>query len=84
MLERFVLIYLFVLLSFGIRMTAISRLLRSIVIGPPGSGKGTISERIVKDFGKVHLSSGNILRDNIRNQTGRSGHGCLNRDVVFI
>ena len=68
---RFILIYLLFLLSFGIRMTAISRLLRSIIIGPPGSGKGTISERIVKDFGNVHLSSGDILRENIRSQTGR-------------
>ena len=71
MIGRFILIYLLILLSFGIRMTAISRLLRSIIIGPPGSGKGTISERIVKDFGNVHLSSGAILRENIRSQTGR-------------
>lgn len=31
-------------------------------MGPPGSGKGTISERIVKDFGMKHLSSGDLLR----------------------
>ena len=39
-------------------------------MGPPGSGKGTISERIVKDFPKKHLSSGDILRNNIAQQTG--------------
>ena len=49
----------------------ISRLLRAIIIGPPGAGKGTISERIIKDFDLKHLSSGDVLRENIRNGTGR-------------
>jgi len=43
----------------------ITRVLRAIIMGPPGSGKGTISERIVKDFGLAHLSSGDMLRNNI-------------------
>jgi len=37
---------------------------------PPGSGKGTICTKIVKDFQLDHLSSGDILRDHIRNKTG--------------
>lgn len=32
------------------------------VLGGPGSGKGTNCERIVKDFGYVHLSAGDLLR----------------------
>ena len=55
----------------------ITKLLRAIIMGPPGSGKGTISERLVKDFGLMHLSSGDLLRNNIMNSTGLSGHGDL-------
>ncbi|XP_020917707.1 GTP:AMP phosphotransferase AK3, mitochondrial [Exaiptasia diaphana] len=38
-------------------------------MGPPGSGKGTVSERIVRDFGLDHLSSGDLLRSHIQNNT---------------
>jgi nucleoside-triphosphate--adenylate kinase len=38
-------------------------------MGPPGSGKGTISTRIVKDFKMKHLSSGDLLRSQILNKT---------------
>jgi adenylate kinase len=34
-----------------------------MLIGPPGSGKGTQSERLVKDFVIPHLSTGMILRE---------------------
>lgn len=43
--------------------------LRLIVLGAPGSGKGTISSRIVKEFQLKHLSSGDVLRDNIARKT---------------
>jgi len=39
------------------------------VIGPPGAGKGTQAERIAHKFGMVHMSSGNLFRDNLRKQT---------------
>ncbi|CAH1243942.1 CMPK1 [Branchiostoma lanceolatum] len=32
------------------------------VLGPPGAGKGTQSLNIVKEFGYVHLSAGDLLR----------------------
>uniref|UniRef100_H3A640 GTP:AMP phosphotransferase AK3, mitochondrial n=2 Tax=Latimeria chalumnae TaxID=7897 RepID=H3A640_LATCH len=44
-------------------------LFRAVIMGPPGSGKGTISDRIVKSFGLKHLSSGDVLRVNINNTT---------------
>uniref|UniRef100_A0A8D0HG39 Adenylate kinase 4 n=1 Tax=Sphenodon punctatus TaxID=8508 RepID=A0A8D0HG39_SPHPU len=47
-----------------------SRLLRAVVLGPPGSGKGTVCERIAKSFGLQHLSSGHFLRENIRASSG--------------
>ncbi|MBL7742653.1 MAG: adenylate kinase [Chitinophagaceae bacterium] len=40
-----------------------------ILFGPPGSGKGTQSERIVEKYGLVHLSTGNLLREEIANKT---------------
>lgn len=43
--------------------------LRLIVLGAPGSGKGTISSRIVKEFRLAHLSSGDLLRSNIDRNT---------------
>ncbi|NXX89619.1 KAD4 kinase, partial [Centropus bengalensis] len=43
-----------------------SKLLRAVVLGPPGSGKGTVCERIARSFGLQHLSSGQFLRENLR------------------
>lgn len=43
--------------------------LRLLVLGAPGSGKGTIASRIVREFNLKHLSSGDILRDNIMRKT---------------
>lgn len=44
-------------------------MLNLILFGPPGSGKGTQSEKIVEKFGLVHLSTGNLLRQEIADQT---------------
>ncbi|XP_053549653.1 adenylate kinase 4, mitochondrial [Bombina bombina] len=46
-----------------------SKLLRAVILGPPGSGKGTVCQRIAKNFGLQHLSSGDFLRQNIRSST---------------
>jgi nucleoside-triphosphate--adenylate kinase len=43
--------------------------LRLLILGAPGSGKGTISSRIVNEFKLQHLSSGDVLRDNINRKT---------------
>uniref|UniRef100_A0A8C9LDV0 Adenylate kinase active site lid domain-containing protein n=1 Tax=Pavo cristatus TaxID=9049 RepID=A0A8C9LDV0_PAVCR len=40
-----------------------SKALRAVVLGPPGSGKGTVCERIARSFGLQHLSSGQFLRE---------------------
>ncbi|XP_054239907.1 adenylate kinase 4, mitochondrial isoform X2 [Indicator indicator] len=47
-----------------------SKLLRAVVLGPPGSGKGTVCERIARSFGLQHLSSGQFLRENLRGGGG--------------
>ncbi len=40
-----------------------------ILFGPPGSGKGTQSEKLVEKYGLIHLSTGNLLREEINNRT---------------
>ncbi|KAL7847875.1 hypothetical protein AOLI_G00225930 [Acnodon oligacanthus] len=47
----------------------LERIFRAVIMGPPGSGKGTVSSRIVQSFGLKHLSSGDILRTNINAKT---------------
>ncbi|KAI1904800.1 hypothetical protein AGOR_G00009410 [Albula goreensis] len=44
-------------------------LFRAVIMGPPGSGKGTVSDRIRKTFELKHLSSGDILRANVNAKT---------------
>lgn len=43
--------------------------MRLILLGPPASGKGTQSERLCQRLGLLHLSTGDILRDAIRQGT---------------
>jgi adenylate kinase len=40
-----------------------------VLFGPPGSGKGTQSDKIVDKFGLIHLSTGNLLRQEISDKT---------------
>ncbi len=40
-----------------------------ILFGPPGSGKGTQSEKLINKYGIKHLSTGDLLRSEITHQT---------------
>src|SRR5215203_4574018 len=44
-------------------------MLNLILFGPPGSGKGTQSEKLINKYGLKHLSTGDLLRSEIANQT---------------
>lgn len=40
-----------------------------VIFGAPGSGKGTQSERLIKEYGLHHISTGELLRDHIARVT---------------
>lgn len=40
-----------------------------VLFGGPGSGKGTQSEKIINEFGLHHISTGEVLRNHIKNET---------------
>ncbi len=44
-------------------------MLNIILFGPPGSGKGTQSEKLTKKYNLMHLSTGDLLRSEIEKQT---------------
>ena len=43
--------------------------MRLLLIGAPGSGKGTQAERLARRYGITHISSGDLLRQHVREQT---------------
>jgi len=56
-------------------------LTRVALLGPPGAGKGTQAKRIARQTGLVHLSSGDILRDEAARETdlGRTASSFMER-----
>lgn len=52
-----------------------------VLLGPPGAGKGTQAQVIAKEFGLMHISSGDLFRENLKNMTelGKLAQGYMNR-----
>jgi len=52
-----------------------------VLLGPPGAGKGTQAQVISKEMGLAHISSGDLFRENLKNQTelGKLAQGFMNR-----
>ena len=52
-----------------------------ILFGPPGVGKGTVANRLSEDFSLPAISSGDILRENVKKNTelGRNALSYMNR-----
>ncbi|MBO7315729.1 MAG: adenylate kinase [Paludibacteraceae bacterium] len=44
-------------------------MLNIVIFGGPGSGKGTQSEKIIEKYGLDHISTGDVLRAEIKNET---------------
>lgn len=59
--------------------------MRVLLIGAPGAGKGTQAVRIAADFGITHISSGDLLREHVTQETaiGRAAKSYISRgDLV--
>ena len=66
-------------------------MLNIVIFGAPGSGKGTHSARLVEEFKLDHISTGDVLRTEIKNGTelgkiaqGYIDHGQLIPDELMI
>ena len=44
-------------------------MLNIVLFGPPGAGKGTQSQKLIEKYGLIHLSTGDLLRNEIAQQT---------------
>jgi adenylate kinase len=44
-------------------------MLNIVLFGPPGSGKGTQSLNIIRKYDLIHISTGDILREAVKNMT---------------
>ena len=44
-------------------------MLNVIIFGAPGSGKGTQSEKLIEEYDLDHISTGEVLREEIKNNT---------------
>lgn len=60
-------------------------MLNIVIFGAPGSGKGTQSERIVEKYGINHISTGDVLRAEIKNGTelGRTAKGYIDQGQLI-
>ena len=60
-------------------------MLNIVIFGAPGSGKGTQSERIVEKYGINHISTGDVLRAEIKNGTelGKTAKGYIDQGQLL-
>jgi len=68
-----------------IQETLKNRLFNVVILGMPGSGKGTQSKRLADEFGLIYISTGKLLREEIGNKTkiGEQAKGYMKKgDIV--
>ncbi|MDP2927512.1 MAG: adenylate kinase [Candidatus Omnitrophota bacterium] len=55
-----------------------------VLLGPPGSGKGTQAKRLAEKLGLPHISTGDILRQNVKDDTdlGRGAKGIMEKGLL--
>jgi adenylate kinase len=54
---------------------------RIVLLGPPGSGKGTQAPRLARELGVLQIATGDLLRQAVKNETelGKQAKGFLDR-----
>lgn len=57
---------------------------RLLILGAPGSGKGTLANRIVKTYGMPYVVVGDLLRRNVQERSGTIQWRCLRFDIHSI
>lgn len=57
---------------------------RVILLGPPGSGKGTQADRFAEELGIRHISTGDLLREAVKSGTdlGRKAEGYMKKGLL--
>lgn len=61
-------------------------ILRLVILGPPGSGKGTIGKLIASSYMLQHISSGDTLRDHVTRGTdiGKAVQSRIDQGTVSV
>ena len=56
-----------------------------VIFGAPGSGKGTQSEKLIQKYGLEHISTGDVLRNEIKNGTelGKTAQGYIDNGKLI-
>ena len=56
-----------------------------VIFGAPGSGKGTQSDLMIKKYGLSHISTGDVLRNEIKNGTelGKTAKGYIDNGQLI-
>lgn len=56
-----------------------------VIFGGPGSGKGTQSARLIDNYGLYHISTGELLRNHIKNETeiGRTANEYISKGQLI-
>jgi adenylate kinase len=59
-------------------------MLNLVLFGPPGAGKGTQSQNLIEKFGLIHLSTGDLLRNEIAQGTelGREAKKLMDEGIL--
>ena len=55
-----------------------------LIMGAPGSGKGTMSERICQEFGILHISTGDLLREAVQSgsELGKKANDYMSKGLL--